>query len=452
MREIQIKNYRCFRTAQTARIAPLTFLVGENSTGKTSFLALIRPLLVSAGLDGVPNFKEEPYDLGSFDDIVHNGGSDTADLDMFEAGFVATGPPERDAKSGNEVYRIHVTFGKSNNSPVPVGWRLSCGETWIDWRSDPPHGSITMEWGTSRGTWRTEVPGRGSEKFDPDLYLPQYPPRYLIPLLFRGARKDAVRFTPLSNSPSISSEDCEQIEHLAWSRFRYSLEPPYASAPVRSKPRRTYDPSLLTPDPQGDHVPTFLAREYSTDKPRWEDFRKKLEKFGHDAGLFDEISIRQFGDTGRDPFQVQISIVGNGQGGTPRTLADVGYGVSQVLPVVTELLRENRANGAFLLQQPEVHLHPRAQAALGDLFCIVAAQDRQIFVETHSDYLLDRVRMIIRDGNVLKPEDVSVLFFERAGTDVNIHSIGFDEDGNVVGAPEGYRRFFLDEVERSIGL
>ena len=105
----------------------------------------------------------------------------------------------------------------------------------------------------------------------------------------------------------------------------------------------------------------------------------------------------------------------------------------------------------FLLQQPEVHLHPSAQAALGSLFCQVAEPRRQLVVETHSDHLIDRVRMDVRDGvGNLKPEDVSILYFERNDLDVRIHSIRLDEEGNVLDAPEGYRWFFLEETARSI--
>ena len=106
----------------------------------------------------------------------------------------------------------------------------------------------------------------------------------------------------------------------------------------------------------------------------------------------------------------------------------------------------------FLLQQPEVHLHPSAQAALGTLFCSLATTGKQLIVETHSDHLIDRVRMSVRDGvSGLKPEDVSLLYFERNDLDVKIHSIHIDHAGNIKGAPEGYRQFFMDEVERSIG-
>ena len=72
---------------------------------------------------------------------------------------------------------------------------------------------------------------------------------------------------------------------------------------------------------------------------------------------------------------------------------------------------------------------------------------------THSDHLLDRVRMDVRDRTTdLTPNDVSILYFERGDLDVRIHSLCLDERGNVLGAPPNYRRFFLDETNRSIGL
>ena len=70
MDRITVRNYRCFREKQTARLAPLTLLVGENSTGKTSFLALIRALWDVAVREAVLDFKEYPYDLGSFREIA----------------------------------------------------------------------------------------------------------------------------------------------------------------------------------------------------------------------------------------------------------------------------------------------------------------------------------------------------------------------------------------------
>ena len=74
-------------------------------------------------------------------------------------------------------------------------------------------------------------------------------------------------------------------------------------------------------------------------------------------------------------------------------------------------------------------------------------------METHSDHLLDRVRMEVSDGKTgLKPDDVSILFFERGDLDVSIHSLRIDDRGNILDAPDSYRSFFMEEVQRSLGL
>ena len=74
-------------------------------------------------------------------------------------------------------------------------------------------------------------------------------------------------------------------------------------------------------------------------------------------------------------------------------------------------------------------------------------------METHSDHILDRVRIDVRDRtSKLKPENVSILFFERKNLGVKIHSLRIDNQGNILDAPEGYRKFFMEETRRSLGL
>jgi predicted ATPase len=129
---------------------------------------------------------------------------------------------------------------------------------------------------------------------------------------------------------------------------------------------------------------------------------------------------------------------------------DVGYGVSQALPVVAETLQARRGS-LFLLQQPEVHLHPRAQAALGTYLGNIARQRRlTIVIETHSDYLIDRVRMDVRDRAGLDPKDVCILFFERNGLDVSVSQLLIDNKGNILGAPSDTGpSFFKNNLELS---
>ena len=457
MDRIVIKDFRCFHEEQTARLAPLTLLVGENSTGKTSFMAMIRALWDVAYGHQVPDFKEDPYDLGSFDDIAHHRGRRGGRAETFEAAFdsIAKRPRVADDTSvGRSSDNFSVAFGRSGTVPIPVRRRLAQNKLWIEQRltKDQTH---ELRIGTSRGSWKL-APTPASAPLNLAEYTMR--PLYFALRVYRATHDDddEPTFMPLSNSPEITEEDLHQVNKLAsdaaFPRLRRATQRPYASAPVRSKPRRTYDPARSISDPEGDHVPMYLANMYFQDKSGWTKLRHALENFGQASGLFDEIHIKQLGKRESEPFQVQVRKFGDKLKGPPRNLIDVGYGVSQVLPVITELLRRD-APSMFLLQQPEVHLHPSAQAALGSLFCQIATSRRQLVVETHSDHLLDRVRMEIRDGQGrLKPDDVSILFFERGNLDVRIHSLQLDKKGNILGAPVSYRRFFMEETRRSLGF
>ena len=382
MDSIRLRNFRCFRDVKYARLAPLTLLVGENSAGKTSFMAMLRILSdISAGSE-TPDFRREPYDLGGFNEIAYRDKSYRAKT--FEAGFDATLPAPNLGELESARYRVDVIFGKRGTAPVPVRRRFS-------------HGDASAE------------------------YL-----------------DDAVK----ARGCAVASSAVSAL----------------AAAPIRTKPRRAYDPKRLTADAEDDHIPAYLAELSAQNGERWETIKRSLEKFGQESGLFDEINIRDLGDNGRDPFHIRVRQSDNGHETPFHNLIDVGYGVSQALPVVTQTVRDVRYSGAespklFLIQQPEAHLHPRAQAALGSLFCRLASPRNQFIIETHSDHLMDRVRMDARDGvGQVKPEDVSILYFERSGSEVNIHSLGVDDNGNVTGAPNSYRRFFMEETKRDIGL
>ena len=457
MDRIVLRDFRCFHEEQTARLAPLTLLVGENSTGKTSFMAMIRALWDVAYEHQVPDFKEDPYDLGSFDDIAHHRGRGGGRAEVFEAAFDSTVKRSRLAdhtSDGPSSDHFSVRFGRSGTVPIPVRRRLAHDKLWIEQRliGEQTH---ELRIGTSRGSWKL-TPTDTSSPLNPTQYTMRS--LYLALMIYQSmhAADDEPTFIPLNSSPEITEEDLTQFTNLAsdaaFLRLRRAGRRPYASAPVRSKPRRTYDPARSISDPEGDHVPMYLANMYFQDKSGWTKLRHALENFGQASGLFDEIHIKQLGKRESEPFQVQVRKFGDKLKGPPRNLIDVGYGVSQVLPVITELLRRD-APSMFLLQQPEVHLHPSAQAALGSLFCQIATSRRQLIVETHSDHLLDRVRMDIRDGQGrLKPDNVSILFFERGNLDVRIHSLRIDKKGNVLDAPSSYRKFFMTETQRSLGF
>ena len=229
----------------------------------------------------------------------------------------------------------------------------------------------------------------------------------------------------------------------------------FSTSPGRSRPERTYDPTREFNDPEGSDVPMYLMRIEATQKADWEMLKQQLVEFGKSSGLFQNIEIKRLGRALGSPFQLQFNIRG------PKVnIIDVGYGVSQILPILVQILNPSISKGSqrtpqstfSLLQQPEVHLHPRAQAEFSSLLAKLASQsNRSFIVETHSDYMIDRARIEIRNGNI-KPEEVSLIYFEPKGRVVKVHNISFDKMANMVGVPSHYGKFFLKETNRLLGF
>ena len=458
MDTVTLENYRCFRREQTVRLAPLTLLVGENGTGKTSFLALMRALREYASSFREPDFTLEPYDLGSFNEIVHRRGSRGRQATSFTVGLSAAHPSQSDNARSDSLHAFKVAFGSHNGVPFPIDRYLKASSCWVQ-ESMTPDRFPMVQVGTERGQWEIAAPAWHRQNaqsigtmLDAHLSLERLFTKVASSQKRQWAETD---FKPLALSPSFSAEDAKQLLRKLPSPSQAQVRVCFAGAPVRSRPRRIYEPFMAVADPAGDYVPMLLASEAAINGAGWNRLKEQLESFGEAAGLFNEIAVTRLGKGESAPFQVQIRKFGPRAKGPRRNLVDAGYGISQALPVLTELLRVDCAHrpSHFLLQQPEMHLHPRAQAALGSLFCQIAKPERQLAVETHSYYLLDRIRLDIRDQTShLAPDDVSILYFERGARETCIHSIRIDENGNIQNAPRSYRRFFMDEVERSLNF
>lgn len=135
----------------------------------------------------------------------------------------------------------------------------------------------------------------------------------------------------------------------------------------------------------------------------------------------------------------------------PLSVSSVGYGVSQALPVIVEIFSRPK-HSWFAIQQPEVHLHPKAQAALGEVvFNLSGIENKKFIIETHSDYMIDRFRISCRKGD--SRINAQILFFERTEMGNKLTSIEIDSNGNFQGEqPSGYREFFIREEMDLLGL
>lgn len=438
---IEIEGIRCFSKLQKVPLRPLTVLVGENSSGKTTFLALHRLAWdIVSGKVGI-DFNEDPFQLGSYDQIASRNGGRRGQAEQFSITVHLDQPAQRRPTprfAGSAT--ISATFSRAIG-PRLVTWSIQAAgqsaEASIS-ADDPEEADLKIFGsGNKRLEWRGGI--------------------HLVPVPVAG---DLQRFAhqrilqwiePWRLSSGLVSKSehqtAETLVQAVGALGSLAGPRPIAFAPIRTQPQRTYDPLKETPRPEGSHVPVTLARLSAEGTTAWRDLVQALERFGKASGLFSGIEVRRMGRKESDPFQIQVNASGR-----PFNLMDVGYGVSQILPIIVDLVRAP-AGQTFLLQQPEVHLHPRAQAELGSfLASLVTAQKKRFLVETHSDYLVDRLRMDVRDKRGLKPEQVLILYFERKAGQVEIHPIELDEFGNLKNVPDGYRSFFLQEDRRLLGI
>ncbi|GGS74530.1 AAA family ATPase [Streptomyces griseoviridis] len=127
-----------------------------------------------------------------------------------------------------------------------------------------------------------------------------------------------------------------------------------------------------------------------------------------------------------------------------RRPTNVGFGLTYALPIVVACLTATPGS-LILLENPEAHLHPKGQSRMAALICAAAATGAQMVVETHSDHVLNGVRVAVKQG-ALQPEHAVVHFFRGNGSGTEVISPSIDKDGMLAQWPEG----FFDEWENSL--
>lgn len=122
---------------------------------------------------------------------------------------------------------------------------------------------------------------------------------------------------------------------------------------------------------------------------------------------------------------------------------NVGFGISYVLPIVLALLTAEEGK-IIVIENPESHIHPRGQAELGKLISLAACIGAQLFVETHSDHILNGIRVAVKE-NLVDKSKVNLMYFDKTTTEkeqfTKITQIKVDKNGTLSEEPEG----FVDE-------
>ncbi len=413
MKVLYINNYRGFQKTYVP-LTDVTFLLGENSTGKTSLLSLIH-ILSQPNFWHEPKFTTEEVALDYFNEIIDRNVADSFEIGVFDAPL-----------------GIWIKFIERDGIPFlsEIRWMNSKYDTFV--RRDA--GYIQ---------YKVSKPMRYTKKHLPIEYFEHW-----------------IYSTPHLENLSVAK--LQDTSDSIWRNLIYNLETnlklrtalwdlnspmfpklPKATwiAPIRAKPKRYYEGYKVNFSSEGDHIPYLLKSIFQNGAHP--NLRNELENFGIGSGLFEKIVIKPMSDDKNALFEIQIML-----NGKPLKITNVGYGVSQVLPILVEIWAQNAT--FFAIQQPEVHLHPKAQAMLGELFFHIAHQEQKNFIiETHSDFIVDRYRLALRKYNKnfkTKLANGQVLFFERTEQGNSIHVLPIDANGDYPeNQPAAFRDFFVKE-------
>lgn len=419
--QLIVENVRGFAGRHVIPIGPLTVLVGENSAGKSTILALLTAVLNPEFPFGENLFNRAPFELGSFDTIATYKGGKYGRAESFTIGYEERIKTSHLLLEGTYVNHLGAPrlqkFQMSNNL---VKLQVDLDRKVLNATTISNGKPISKEF--SFGEDKTYLGRISGIEWFPSI----------VADLFFGQHSRKTKTTK-------AEQRLLELMFNLVNALRRARRRVVSLAPLRTKPHRTYDELIDEFNPGGDHVPLILARALTAAGTESDKLLKGLERFGRASGLFTSIRIKRMGKRPSDPFQLRVK--GHGP---DVNLVDVGYGVSQALPIVVDSILASKGN-TLLVQQPEVHLHPRAQSALGAFFARETKETGKNFIiETHSDFLVDRIRIEIGNGEI-SVSDVQIIFLEKGQTSFSVHPLQLDSRGTIVTPPQAYRSFFLEE-------
>ena len=457
--EFVVRDVRCFAGENRVPIRPITLLVGENSTGKTTFLGCYQRFVDMFHLPTAPipvgEFNRPPFSMGGFSDIVRRGGNGKRKIREFQVGgnivrLNAIPSPLSLAYSFGEkddhVNVVQLTIQFPDNDEFVVRnisdtLRAATGNTNIIMLdlSGPEFKCLVRSFDIIGGhglTYASVLSVITIGSFRPNFHGS-----------VAGNRKKMLDF--LRGKFNIHDKDVERAL-LLHGNAAINLGECVAVSPIRPMPHRSYE-SILNGNAE-ERFLVEMSRMSRVNPKKWGKLRDGLVEFGVKSGMFSRLEMLSRGKGADAPFSLRVNARG-----VDANIADVGYGVSQLLPFLGRVVKASLEKDSkhFLFQQPEDHLHPRAQAEFASFIAESAKKNGHTFlVETHSDFIVDRVRICVADG-LIDPEDVALLYFEpqKFGGKVKIHRIEMNNNGEPAHAPpKGYREFFLHETERVLGF
>lgn len=440
LRTLRIGNFKCWKDTGNIQMAPITLFFGTNSSGKSSigqFLMMLRQTVDSPDRKAVlfPGDQYSAVKLGSYRDIVHRHDvnkeieiSYTWDL---ASPFTIKDSGNNKSFSGSLLgFGVRISLNDADSRTLVVDWlKYSMAKT--DW------------------VFNISMVRRPKPKSDYDINVDEFQLTrnrgrvwpIKAPVRFYGFPEEVVAY--YQNADFVQKLN---LEHEKLFRSIFYL------GPLRNKAERLYPWTGINPEHVGYSGENAIAamlsakkRELSLGKrKRYKPFEVIIAKELKKLDLIDGFQVNRISKQ-RQEYEVKIKAKGFADW---VDLPDVGFGVSQVIPVLVQCFYAP-ANSIIIMEQPEIHLHPSAQAALADVFIDVinSRENRknrniQLIIETHSEHFLRRLQRRIAEEKISQ-DDVAAYFLKVGRSATKLEPLQIDLFGNITNWPEN---FFGDEM------
>lgn len=441
LQNLQIQNFKGWQNTGQIKMAPITLFFGTNSSGKSSighFLMMLKQTVQSSDRKAVlyPGDKNSAVQLGSFQEMVFKRDTRKKisfsyewDLDK-ELKF-------KDALTGDGYIAGHMMFEGKIAMAEDSGQTLFMEELHYTLNARDDDLFIGM------------VKKRTRKKNEYDVYAKNYPLKRNTgrvwypgtPVRFYGFPDEVISYH--KNAQFVQSLNLEH-ENLFKSIFYLG--------PLREKTDRLYSWSGITPESVGYSGESTIAAILAAKNRKINLGYKKLTypieqivaKSLKNMGLIDDFKVKRISKQ-RQEYEVKVQTKGSNNW---VDLPDVGFGISQVLPVLVQCFYAP-ANSIIIMEQPEIHLHPSAQAKLADVMIDVIhsrekGQNRniQLIIETHSEHFLKRFQRRIAEDSISEKK-VAAYFAKVDQFPAKLEALEIDLFGNIRNWP---KNFFGDEM------
>lgn len=426
---LRLQNFKSWRDTGEIRFAPLTGFFGTNSSGKSSLLQIFliwKQTSETVDRKTILQIGGSYTDGGSFKDVIfqHNEQNNL----KIELNYKWLSPEtvwyEEEAISIGDLYKINFSSVIGFNNSIPFLKKML-------------------------HTFYLDSQTKASAEIG--LIFNEQKQKYeIIPSL--KANISIIPYKSYGFFWTKGIEDALNTETEAGTIFVYqdmvikafeeTFQKTFYLGPLRKHPARTYIWSGGEPQDVGiEGENTVPALMISQIQPERKQVQEKVAYWLKELGLIDHFELKPIAP-GRREYEILVQI---NPESTPVPLTDVGFGVSQILPVLT-LCYYVPEESTLILEQPEIHLHPAVQSGLADVFIDVIKNRRlQIILESHSEHLLRRLQRRMAEEKLL-PEETALYFTYMEQGESHLQPLEIDDYGNIHNWPKNFFGNELDDM------